>query len=177
MPLLPDELWLAILVACDVEALRALACVSQSFAALVASNHLWEAMQLRLFGGGEQRLAERAHRELPAAAGAAEAEGERDAPLRRVQHVGRAGGGVEGAGSPRGWGQPAPAARRARTARWGKGQQEGAFTSVSCPFMASICSWRPAIVASSDAWSDMMAGCVWVLALRESVTNFTVFCA
>ena len=35
---------------------------------------------------------------------------------------GRAGGGVEGAGPPRRWGQPASAARRARTARWGKGQ-------------------------------------------------------
>ena len=89
----------------------------------------------------------------------------------------RAGGGVEGAGAAAGLGQPASAARRARTARWRKGQQEGAFTSVSCPFMASICSWRPAIVASSDAWSDMMLAAFAVLALRESVTNFTLFCA
>jgi len=43
--------------------------------------------------------------------------------------------------------------------------------------MASICSWRPAIVASSDAWSDMMLAAFAVLALRESVTNFTLFCA
>ena len=53
-------------------------------------------------------------------------------------------------------GQPPSAPRRARTARWRKGQQEGAFTSVNCPFMASICSWRPAIVASKLAWESVI---------------------
>ena len=79
----------------------------------------------------------------------------------------RAGGGVEGAGAPRRWGQPASAARRARTARWRKGQQEGAFTSVSCPFMASICSWRPAMVAWRLAMeSVILAGCVFASEAR-----------
>ena len=72
-------------------------------------------------------------------------------------------------------GQPPSAPRRARTAREGKGQlqMKKGRTSVSCPFMASICSWRPAMVAKRLAWSDMMAGgaasCV-VGALRVFVT-------
>ena len=55
-------------------------------------------------------------------------------------------------------GQPASAARRARTAREGKGQlqMKKGRTSVSCPFMESICSWRPAIVANKDAWSVIL---------------------
>ena len=55
-------------------------------------------------------------------------------------------------------GQPASAARRARTAREGKGQlqMKKGRTSVSCPFMASICSWRPAIVASKLAWESVI---------------------
>ena len=59
-------------------------------------------------------------------------------------------------------GQPPSAPRRARTAREGKGQlqMKKGRTSVSCPFMESICSWRPAMVAKRLAWSDMMAGCV-----------------
>ena len=71
---------------------------------------------------------------------------------------GRAGGGVEGAGPRRRWGQPASAARRARTAREGKGQlqMKKGRTSVSCPFMESICSWRPAIVASKLAWESVI---------------------
>ena len=54
-------------------------------------------------------------------------------------------------------GQPPSAPRRARTAREGKGQlqMKKGRTSVSCPFMASICSWRPAIVARRS-WSVIL---------------------
>ena len=49
-------------------------------------------------------------------------------------------------------------------------------TSVSCPFMASICSWRPAMVANKDAWSViLLAAFCGVCALKESVTNLRVF--
>ena len=59
-------------------------------------------------------------------------------------------------------GQPASAPRRARTAREGKGQlqMKKGRTSVSCPFMASICSWRPAMVAWRLAMeSVILAAC------------------
>ena len=70
-------------------------------------------MSLRCCGGGRLSFV------VARAAAAAGARGE--------GVYGRAGGGVEGAGAPRRWGQPTSAARRARTARWGKGQEERAY--------------------------------------------------
>ena len=96
------------------------------------------------------------------------------APARRPGRAGegvygRAGGGVEGAGPRRRWGQPASAPRRARTARGeGAAEIEGGRTSVSCPLMESICSWRPAMVAIKLAESDILLA---FGGLRVAVTN------
>ena len=63
------------------------------------------------------------------------------------------GGGAAAVVGAAGLGGP-PRPHRAR----GKGQlqMKKGRTSVSCPFMESICSWRPAIVANKDAWSVIL---------------------
>ena len=55
-----------------------------------------------------------------------------------------AGGGAGAAVGAAGLGGP-PRPHRAR--RKGQLQMKKGRTSVSCPFMESICSWRPAMVA------------------------------
>ena len=72
---------------------------------------------------------------------------------------GRGGGGGS---RPRHRAAPAPRGE-------GAAEIEGGRTSVSCPLMASICSWRPAMVANKDAWSVILlaAFCLRCCALKE----------
>lgn len=49
-PLLPDELWSAILIECDAMTLSTAACVSCSLAAVVRSDDVWTRLQANIFG-------------------------------------------------------------------------------------------------------------------------------
>ena len=84
----------------------------------------------------------RARPRRPARAG----EGPRRAPVALPRGRGRR---VAGGSRPR---------RRAAPTEEGQLLVKGkkGRTSVSCPFMESICSWRPAIVASKLAWESVI---------------------